>query len=151
MSIWIELEEATTVRKILIALFTAGVVFLAPQTAFSAPSPFTGAWEGIDVDGSQMTLTVSGGSSQVRIAFFDDHACSGHPDDDAEGPATIRGTGTIDGATLTWSFDEIRCANGIVISTPGATNTFTYDATTDTLSVDPELWGGEVTWSRVGG
>lgn len=137
-------------RKILIVLFTAGVVFLAPQTAFSAPSPFTGAWEGMDVDGSQMTLTVSGGSSQVRVTFFDDRACGGHEDDDAEGPTTIQGTGTIDGATLTWSFDEIRCAKGIVWDISG-TNKFTYDAPTDTLSVDPELWGGEVIWSRVGG
>lgn len=138
-------------RKILIVMFTCGVFFLSPQAAFAAPSPFTGVWEGIDVDGSRMTLTVSGGSSQVRVTFFDDHASSCITRGAVEGAATVMGTGTIDGATLTWLFDEIRCTNGIVISTPEGTNTFTYDATTDTISVDPDQWGGEVTWSRVGG
>lgn len=138
-------------RKILIALFAAGAFLLPPQAAFAAPSPFAGAWEAIDIDGSHMVLTVSRGSSQVRVNLFDEHATSCINRGAVEGSATVVGTGTIDDLTLTWSANQIRCTNGIVIDTSEGTNTFTYVPASDTLTVDPELWGGAVTWSRVGG
>lgn len=136
-------------RRTLLCLAIVVSVATVVPTAAATPSPFTGAWQAIDVDGSQMFLTVSGGDSP-RVTFVDLFATScvvvrGAP----AGPATILGTGAVVGFTLTWSFDQIRCTGGVVVSTPGGTHTFTYDPLTATFSPDPDAWGGVVTFSRV--
>lgn len=139
------------IRRALLCLTIVVSVATGVPTAAAAPTPFTGAWQAIDVDGSQMFLTVSGGHSP-RVTFVDLFATScvvvrGAP----AGPATILGTGAVVGFTLTSSFDQIRCTGGIVVSTSGGTHTFTYDSLSDTFSPNPDDWGGAaVTFSRVG-
>lgn len=135
------------------------VLACALMIASSSPSAasgsaFTGAWVSIDADGSYQQLAIGGGTTSVRVQYVDHRAslCLGLGA--RNGTATVRGTGTTSGSTLTVTFDEIRCAGGILYPTPGGGWVFEHDATTDTLLVDfgPDENGQPIliTWSRVG-
>ena len=137
------------VLAIAIALMIASS---SPSAA--AGSAFTGAWDSIDADGSYQQLIVGGGSTRVHVQYVDHSASLCLRLGARNGTATIRGLATISGSTLSVTFEEIRCAQGIVVPTPGGGWVFEYDSTTDTLVVDfgPDEDGLPIliTWSRVG-
>lgn len=116
------------------------VAFATPAAA--AGTSFSGSWEAIDIDGSHMILTVSGGDS-VRVTFIDRFASACAAAGARAGIGTLRGSGTVTGDTMTVDFDGIRCSNNIVLFPEGITLEFTYDPETDTLG--DEL----VTWHRI--
>lgn len=115
-------------RRSFIAVVTAAATLaISTGSALAGPNPFVGAWEGIDLDGSHMDLTVSGQTTQVHLVLHDDHASfcirSGAP----QGEATLRATGTVVGNSLTFQWTEIRCPGGIVVPLSDPPNTMTYD------------------------
>ena len=62
--------EGEPMKRLALTLMTGllvGVV-LVPSVAAARPSPFTGAWTSVDLDGSDQTLAVSGGSV-VRLQY----------------------------------------------------------------------------------
>lgn len=137
-------------------VFAVALVLMIASSSLSAASgsALTGAWDSIDVDGSYQQLVIGGASTSVHVQYVDHSASLCLRLGARNGTATIRGTGTISGPTLSVTFDEIRCTGGIVFPTPGGGWVFEYDATTDTLLVDfgPDENGQPIpiTWSRVG-
>ena len=109
---------------------------IAMPAAAGSSDPFTGAWKAIDLDGSAMTLAISGGGSGRHVVLFDVScgAC------DPSGYPTVGvGTGVVTSntlhATLTWH------------DAPGpGTAAGQYDFT----AVDGKLFDGYVWWSRAG-
>jgi hypothetical protein len=85
---------------------------IAMGTAVSAasPDPFKGAWQSIDNDGSDQTLSFGGGGDTRRVRLFDDGASAcGWPDLNVS--ANLSGTGVIDGVELTVDLSG-RCSPG---------------------------------------
>ena len=81
---------------------------LAPTAA--APSGFTGAWAGIDIDDSNVQLIIAGSGSDVRVLYRDDAATFACPDGAGGGyPAMFQTTGSISGDTLTLGEIEVIC------------------------------------------
>lgn len=77
----------------------AALVVGSMVPAGADPSPFTGRWSAIDIDGSNLLLTIGGGPSPV-VNLYDDGAtvCSENVPPDVA--ARARGTGTVAGDTL---------------------------------------------------
>lgn len=104
------------------------VATIAVGTAAAAPpDPFAGAWIGTDpFDGGTLRLQISMDAHGVRHVVFTDSrtrlACGGPP-------GRIIGSGTVSGATLTWS-GTVRCL-GITGGAPAGP--FTLVATNGTL------------------
>jgi hypothetical protein len=118
---------------------TAGLCLalsIAVPAVARSSDPFTGAWQAIDLDGSAMTLAISGGGSTRHVVLFD-VSCGGCV---PSGYPTVGvGTGAVSSntlhVTLTW-----RDAPG-----PGTAPGW-YDFT----AVDGMLFDGWVWWSRPG-
>jgi hypothetical protein len=124
-------------RRFVSLLSAAALVVALAGVATAAPSdPFKGAWASIDTDGSNQTLTFGGNGSTRRVTLFDDGAsvCDGMV------PATGRGTGTVDGSSLSVTY-LLSCHPGGSFTTPEVT--YTHDAGSNTLT---DSFG--VTWSR---
>ena len=101
-------------------------------------NPFLGVWTDVDTpgDGSNLTLTINGGQGSVDVVMHDDYATTcakaGATNDDA----SITGTGTIEGTTLTYAMSRIDCLNSISFPIPPADDSpiaVVYDAATDTM------------------
>ncbi len=77
----------------------AALLFTGAAPAGAVPSPFTGTWVGVDIDGSNLRLTIGGGPSPI-VNLYDDGAtvCSVNVPPDV--PARARGMGGISGDTL---------------------------------------------------
>jgi hypothetical protein len=111
---------------------------IAVPAAARPADPFTGAWKAIDLDGSALTLAISGGGSTRHVVLFDVScgAC------DPSGYPTVGvGTGVVISstlyATLTWH-DALG---------PG-----TAVGPWDFTAVDGKLRAGDgVLWVRAGG
>jgi hypothetical protein len=105
-------------------------------------SPFAGVWTAVDGDGSNETLTVSGGPTSVQVTYQDDFAtvCA-----NAGAPTTqfrAQGTGRLlSGELLEVVLEEGRC--GALVIPIDAPSYFEYLAETDQLFSD-----GVRTWSR---
>jgi hypothetical protein len=102
------------------------------------PSPFRGHWQGIDVDGSDIRLTIAGPpNGPFRITWTESYLsfCDG-------GPGIVRGTGWLDedDPNLLEAELSVRCF------TTGDSRdfhvTWIYDAGTNTIS------SGFITWHR---
>jgi hypothetical protein len=136
--------------KVLIASLVLAMTMAT--SAAAASNAFTGAWDSIDVDGSYQQLFIGGGTSGLRVQYVDHGATLCHDLGAPNGVATIRGTGTVSGSTLTVSFNEIRCSGGIVFATPGGGWTFGHDPDSGTLVVN---FGSDsephwIIWGRIG-
>jgi len=79
-----------TKRQLTVSVLVICVLLALPAAIHAAPSsPFTGHWQGIDVDGSDIRLTIAGPSmGPFRITWMESYLtfCGG-------GPGIIRGTG----------------------------------------------------------
>jgi len=76
---------------------------IAVPAAARPSDPFTGAWKAIDLDGSAMTLAISGGGPTRHVVLFDVSCGSCDP---SGYPTVGLGTGDVIGdalhVTLTW-------------------------------------------------
>jgi hypothetical protein len=79
-----------TKRQLTVSVLAICVLLALPATIHAAPpSPFTGHWVGVDVDGSDIRLTMAGSSrGGFRITWTMSCIAFCH-----EGPGIIRGTG----------------------------------------------------------
>jgi hypothetical protein len=116
---------------------------IAPGGAASE-SPFIGAWESTDFDGSHQTLTVGGGGGGVyHVTVFDDKATGGCPQ--TQGSATATGSGSVEGDTL-------HVGGSVLCPSEGETYPweadFTHDSSDDTVS--GPLGPYSVQWNRIG-
>lgn len=123
------------------------MLFGIVSTASAASkSPFKGRWSAVDVDGSNIRMTIAGGGRGVyRVIWVDDYwsICDGDP-------GSGRGTGTIDSANpnlMTVSLD-IYCAGSFAGTFP---MTFEYISGTDMIINPLPGSAGTVYWDRVGG
>ncbi len=133
-----------TVLAVAVVLLLAAAL---PATGASG-NPFVGSWENMDVDGSHQRMSIGGGPGHFH--YRDDGATACVP---AFGfvPATLRGVGEfdLDSDPPTFAFTaDVYCH----VRGPGGRQllfevslTFSYDASTDTLS---DLVGG--CWWRSG-
>ena len=124
---------------VLMAGLLAGLV-VVPSVAAAGPSPFTGAWTSVDLDGSDQTLAVSGGSV-VRLQYTDFGApftCEGGQGEMFVGTLT----GTVDGDTLATAITTAHCGSKMFPDLEGLAFDFIYDEASDTL------FGMDVTWYR---
>jgi hypothetical protein len=129
-------------KRALSVLAMVLVMLVASATpAAAARTSFHGSWEAIDLDGSHMILSASGGES-VRVTFIDMYASMCVNAGARAGIGTLRGSGTVTGDTMTVDFDGLRCSDNIVLL-PGLSLEFSYDPNTDTLT------GSDVTWHRI--
>jgi hypothetical protein len=130
------------VRRMLVPWVLLGLVLVAAPAAYSASSPFTGAWTSVDLDGSTQYLQISGGT-ELQVGMTDFGApgtCAGAP----ISKVRIGFSGTLSGDTLTATIDAARCGSLPLPDLVGLTFDFTYDAASDTL------FGIGVTWTRAG-
>lgn len=122
-------------KRLIIAALAAGLVAALAFTVWSdtgvaAKDPFTGAWQAVDIDGSNLRLSVGGGPSGVHhVKIFDDAATLACPATD--GPAIAIGTGVVSGDVLHADW-FLRCLKEDT-SFPGSMD-FLYDPSSDTLS-----------------
>ncbi len=94
-------------RKVMVAVATATALLVATAgPAASAPSPFVGTWVAVDIDGSNLRLTIGGGPNPI-INLYDDGAtvCSVNVPPDI--PARARGAGTITESTISSTVDVV--------------------------------------------
>ena len=105
---------------------------LGPVTTASARSDvFRGTWTAIDViDGSNVTLTIqgSGAGGHHAVREFDDAAYSC-----GSVPASLHGSGSVDGVTMEVLWTEVCHPGGNVIG-HRIPDTFKYDPGSDTLT-----------------
>jgi hypothetical protein len=137
---------------LVLAILFGGTLAVTHAAAATTQSPFTGMWQGIDVDGSLMIFTVSGGGSTGRVTLHDHYATGCVAQLGASGGnAILRGTGTIDESTITFSFYSFRCENGISrpVDAGNSTQLF-YDSASDTMFSTLASWGQETNWYRIG-
>jgi hypothetical protein len=122
-------------RKRLLALIGSVLsIAVCAATVVAASDPYRGMWQAIDVDGSSMHITFSGGGAVREYSFTDERAtfCGG----DAYG---AEGAGTVTGS----DFNGVGIAGCLAsgLNDPGGV-AFTYDAATGTL------FDGVLTWYR---
>jgi hypothetical protein len=112
---------------------------LVSATAGKPSDPFLGVWTSVDTDGSNQTISFGGSGSLRFVHYFDDGASAcGWPEDNVT--ATLNGTGTVSGDTLTTDLTGQCNGTGQDLSSSA---TYTYDSNTNTL-----LDSFGVTWSR---
>jgi hypothetical protein len=122
------------------------MAFPATTTAHAAPdSPFMGHWEAIDVDGSDMQLTIAGRpTGPFQITWTDDYIsfCDGEA-------GLVRGTGEPNESDPNLLEADVHLACFTTGETLDFHVTFRYHPATNTLSV--RWWFGQVTiWHRPG-
>lgn len=116
----------------LVAVLTLIALLGAPaQPAAARSTVFTGSWEAIDTDDSHLILKVGAGLASVRVHLVDHYATFCINRGARTGIATVRGLGTVDGSTLTVTFEEIRCQNGTFAL--AGTWMIVHDQSTDSL------------------
>ena len=134
------------VRMLIIATCVLLASVLVMSTALAASSPFTGAWDSIDSDGSYQTLRIGGGpgdSQHVRYYDFGATVCGLDPvTGDFLYAASARGNLTASGNSLTGSM-PVYCQSGPPAFWGNANFAFAYDPGTDTLTD-----GFGIVWSR---
>jgi len=148
----------------LVAVLSVGVSVAAGtgsgqrvRASHTGQNPFLGVWRTVDTpgDGSSLTLTINGGQSSVDLVMHDDYASSCVKAGATSAVASITGTGTINGTTLTYDMTRIDCLNSVSIvggcdpaqATPAnpCPTPLVYDAATDTMS-EPDLTSP---WARI--
>ncbi len=136
----------TRMRLVLAAALLAGMLAIPAATAAAPPSPFTGSWTSVDVDGSNQRLSIGGGPSP-RVLLYDDGAtvCGLDGAGDPIYAARASGRATVGGTTLTVDIDLYCLASPTYFLDTFAGLTFDHDAGTDTLT---DFSG--VVWSRAG-
>jgi hypothetical protein len=132
----------------LVALMVVGIASATTRAA----NPFLGTWRDIDSpgDGSHLTLMISGSSTSVDVVMHDDYATVCIKAGAKHGAATITGTGTIRGSTLTYAMSQIDCAGNLTLTVSaedGGPIAVVYDTTSDTMS-EKDLTSP---WARVAG
>jgi hypothetical protein len=127
------MRRALALASLVIAIGTVGGPVASASTSYD---PFRGSWTSKDSgDGSDQTLSIQGSGAAGRHSVFlhdtvATRACGG-------GPANVTGSGTVDGATLTWFFTVTCPAGGRppIIGRVGP-GFFTYNPTSGTLTDD---------------
>ena len=115
------------------------VVFAAPSVAGPGSSdPFKGGWKATDLDGSAMTLAISGGGATRHVTWFD-LSCGAC--DPSGYPTIALGSGEVVGNTL---YATVRWNN-----VPGGTwsEEVSYEFV---AQLDGTLWDGTFIWFRAG-
>jgi hypothetical protein len=119
-----------TTRTLLCVLFALGISLLGGNAVAANDSPFLGTWTSVDLDGSNQSLTISGGGSgNVAVSLYDDAAttaCGG-------APARFAGSGAVHGNDLVTT-GAITCVPGGNPVRGRLSLDFHYDAATDTLT-----------------
>ncbi len=130
-----------------VAMVTAFVAAVAVPAGAAPPSPFTGAWTSIDIDGSSQRLTIGGGPAP-RVQLLDDGAsvCGLDENGDPIWAARATGRAAVAGDVLTVDLDLYCLARPTYFLDTFAGLEYTYDAGTDTLTD-----GLGVVWSRAAG
>ena len=109
--------------------------------ALAAKDPFKGVWTSTDIDGSSQRLTVGGGpAGSYHVRFYDDGATVCDPG--LTLAASAKGSLTAAGNVLSGVL-PVYCLASPPYSWGDTLFTYTYDASTDTLTD----WLG-VVWSR---
>jgi hypothetical protein len=130
-------------RKItIIAAVSALLVGLTAFSAGAAPlDPFLGVWESVDLDDSNQRLSFGGGGATRHVSFRDDNATGGVCES-GEGWFMARGTGEVDGDTISVVLTNARCEDRTTVTDEFHVE-FVHDPATNTLSDD-----SGVTWFR---
>lgn len=127
-------------RAIVLAVASLAVLLtVAPASAASGDTAFTGRWTSTDHDGSAQTLSVSAGANPSVV--YQDFYANGC--DTFGGPAThwvASGKGSVEGNELTAFFHKSGCGTFLM---GGYVDYLYYDEGTDTLQ---DTWG--ITWFR---
>ncbi len=133
-------------RLISIVVLVVGMLSVPLAVTAAPPSPFTGSWTSVDVDGSNQRLTIGGGPAP-RVLLRDDGATVCGLDDEGEPEFAARASGraAIAGTTLTVDFDLYCLASPTYFLDTFPGITYDYDAGTDTLTDNIG-----VVWSRAG-
>jgi hypothetical protein len=103
----------------------------------AARTSFTGAWTATDPDDGSTLLVLIGSedaSGNIRVTTVDQFASA------CDAPATVIGSGTISGSTLT-AVGDVRCGGAV----------FATDVPVEFELVGETLVGGSVEFRRVGG
>ena len=132
-------EPMKRLALVLMAGLLAGLI-VVPSVVAARPSPFTGSWTSIDLDGSNQTLAISGGSV-VRLQYTDFGApftCEGGQGEMFVGTLT----GAVVGDTLFAAITAAHCGSKAFPDLEGLAFDFAYDDATDTL------FGMDVVWHR---
>ncbi len=130
-------------RRAVILLVAVATLMVIPAVANAADlEDFEGEWQAIDLDGSNMTMTLRITGNGIRMQLFDDFAsgCG-----DPAGGAWAKGFGTVAGDTLTVD-SNLRCENGLRFT--GLSIAFRYNSGRDTLT-ELRTRGPNVAWTRV--
>ena len=130
-----------TALVLVLLLLSLSVASAAP------PSPFTGHWRAVDLDNSNVQLSISGGGNGIyRLTQTDDDwgLCNG-------APGIGRGVGTLHATEPILHTDLVFYCPSQHIEV-GFPFDFVYDADTDTLFQDYDhvQADGSITWDRVG-
>jgi hypothetical protein len=130
-----------TIRTACAALLLAAV---AVSPAAAAADPFTGSWSATDIDGSAMTMNISGGSSGSYQVVLIDHVGTICLNNDASSDLFQGGAvATSDGDVLTATWLRARCGNVA----------FDFESGQFAMEYLPEsdqLFGMDVYWDRTG-
>lgn len=137
-------------RRLLVTLLALVLLFALCATAVGAQpagAPWIGRWEAIDVDGSYMTLAVSGGVRGAVRLNYRDYGASICGTDDAGVPlyaATINAVGGVTAPNTLEGQGPLRClaAPAYIHEISPVGMRFEYDPATDTM------WDGWVIWER---
>jgi hypothetical protein len=139
-------------KSILLGLFAAAALLLAIIPAFSslaapAAKPFVGGWEAVDVDGSYMKLSISGGGKDIYNVHYIDFGASVCGKDENGQPIysfQAKGDGVVTGYHMDVHYPAAYCMTSPKQLWGSLDGWFDYDPATDTL------WDGWVTWRRTG-
>lgn len=123
-------------RRLLVLLAAALLGIIAVIAAFALRAPgaqsaaLAGAWQGTDTDGSSIGLTITAldgtGAASVELTDSSARVCGGQPIRETSHAARLVGT-TLE---VTWA---VRCP-GASARLDAATEAYSYDAATDTLT-----------------
>jgi hypothetical protein len=123
-------RRTTTIAGVITLLLALGTI--SALASSPDPSPFVGVWQGTDVDDSNVTITITGHDTRLRVELFDDDVTGGGCD--TQGPGTAIGTGVVDGNTLNVTFNVLLCEDRTHPPLRNIPSSFEFDPTEDTLT-----------------
>ena len=125
------------IKSLTFSLFLLLVLSLAlVSSAGAAPDPFIGVWTALDLDGSNLQLSIGGGAgNSYHLFYFDDGAsvCGLDTGGDPLYPANAKGVGTATGDVLSVTF-AVKCLAMPSYSYGESPYAFTYNSGTGTLT-----------------
>jgi hypothetical protein len=126
---------------------SAGALLLfaaAVSPAAAAADPFTGSWSATDIDGSAMTMTISGGASGSYRVVLIDHVGTICQNSEASSDLFQGGAqATAEGKVLTATWLRARCGD---VAFDFESGQFAIEYLPDT----DQLFGMDVYWDRTG-